>query len=217
MEAVILEERAALGITIIKGKEYMSNAKGAFVPLELIKPSDKLQDETVRKVMAYAIDISAQIGRFRANSMKDLDSLDALLEQEYGAKPGGAKGNRTYYTIDGLMRIKVSIGDFERLGPELQVGKRLIDECMMEWSSEGRPEIRAIITKAFDTDKEGKVNIKEIRKLASLDIKDPRWLEAMRAISDAVEVLYSKQYVSFHFRKSLQDDWTAVTVNIAKA
>jgi len=217
MQAVILEEQASAGTVLVNGKEYMPNAKGALVPIELVKPMDKLRDEAVRKVMGYAIDISAQIARFRSHCMDDLDGLDALLEQEYGAKPGGTKGNRSYQTIDGLMKVQVAINDFESAGPELQVAKSLVVECMNEWTSDARAEVRALITRAFDTDKEGKVNLKEIKKLKSLAIDDPRWQQAMRAIDDAINVVYSKQYVRFHTRKSVQDDWVAVTVDIAKA
>jgi hypothetical protein len=217
MQSVILEETSKPGITVVNGREYMSNAKGALVPVEMIKAADKLRDETVRKVMAYAKDISAQIGRFRKHTMFDLDSLDEMLEQEYGAKPGGVKGNRTYQTIDGLMMVKVSINDFEIAGPQLQVAKTLIDECLNEWTDGARAEIRAIITRAFDTDKEGKINLKEIKKLTKLDIADPRWLQAMRAIEDAIDVQYSKQYVRFYSRSSVEHDWTAVTVDLAKA
>ncbi|MVA24515.1 DUF3164 family protein [Agrobacterium vitis] len=217
MEAIILEEKPANGVTFVNGKEYMANAKGALVPLELVKPQEKLRDESVRKVMAYAVDISARIARFRAHCMDDLDALDAMLEQEYGAKSGGIKGNRTYQTIDGLMRVSVAINDFETAGPELQVAKSLIDECLNEWTSDARVEIRALITRAFDTDKEGKVNLKEIKKLTKLAIEDERWVQAVRAINDAINVAYSKQYIRFHVRKSVQDEWTAVTVDIAKA
>lgn len=217
MNAVILENLPAAGITVVNGKDYMNDAKGNLVPVELIKPADKLRDETVRTVMGYAKNISAQIGRFRKHSMDDLDSYDGMLEQEYGAKPGGVKGNRTYTTIDGLMMIKVQINDFETAGPELQVAKSLINECLTEWTDDGRPEIRAIITRAFDTDKEGKVNLREIKKLTKLDIDDPRWNEAMRAIEDAINVQYTKQYLRFYERKTVRDDWTPVTVDLAKA
>ncbi len=74
LAACILEEQPEQGITMVNGKPYMANAKGALVPLELVKPADKLRDETVRKVMGYAKDISAQISRFRKHSMTDLDS-----------------------------------------------------------------------------------------------------------------------------------------------
>ena len=62
--------------------------KGSLVPLDLVKPQNKLEDETVRKIVAFARDLSAQIGRFRGHTMTDLGEFDALLDQEYGGRSG---------------------------------------------------------------------------------------------------------------------------------
>ena len=216
-EAVILEEREAEGVTVVNGKPYMADAKGALVPLETIKPADKLEDEQVRKIMGYARDLSAQIARFRGHTFTDLGELDALLEQEYGAKKGGKKGNPTYQTFDGLEKVQVQVSDFVDFGPQLQVAKTLIDECLNEWSEDSRPEIRAIVTRAFNTDKEGQINRSEIFMLMRLDIGDERWKRAIDAIRDAMRVTGSKEYVRFYERKSVTDGWTAVTIDLAKA
>lgn len=216
-EAVILEEREAEGVTVVNGKPYMTDAKGSLVPVETIKPSDKLEDEQVRKIMTFARDLSAQIARFRGHTMTDLGELDALLEQEYGAKKGGRKGNRTYQTFDGLMKVQVQVSDFIDFGPQLQVAKTLIDECLNEWSEDSRPEIRAIVTRAFNTDKEGQINRSEIFMLMRLDIEDERWKSAVDAIRDAMRVTGSKEYVRFYERKAVTDGWTAVTIDLAKA
>lgn len=217
MDAVILEEKPDAGVILVNGKEYMADDKGSLVPVELIKPANKLEDEMVRKVIGYAVDISAQVARFRLHCMDDLDGFDGLLEQEYGAKKGGAKGNRTYQTFDGLLKVQVAINDFEEYGPQLQTAKALIVEYLNEITSESSAEIRAIITKAFNTDKAGKVDRTEIQKLTKLDIKDPRWKEAMRAIEDARRTNYSKQYIRFYQRTSLNAPWMPITVDMAKA
>ncbi|WP_337267085.1 DUF3164 family protein [Oryzifoliimicrobium ureilyticus] len=217
MEAVILEEKPATGVVVVTGKNYMPDAKGNLVPVELIKPADKLEDETVRKIMAFAEELSAQIARFRGHTMTDLGEFDALIEQEYGLTKGGAKGNRTYQTFDGLMKVQVQVADFIDFGPQLQVAKKLLDDCLNEWASDSRPEIRAVITKAFNTEKEGQVNRAEIFMLLRLDIEDARWQEAMRAIRDAMRVTGSKEYVRFHKRASITDAWQAVTIDLAKA
>jgi hypothetical protein len=216
-EAIVLEERPEEGITMVNGEPWMADARGALVPLELVKPADKLEDETVRKIMGFARDLSAQIARFRGHTMTDLGEFDALLEQEYGTKKGGKKGNRTYQTFDGLMKVTVSVADFVDFGPQLQVAKTLIDECLNEWSAESRPEIRAIVTRAFNTDKEGQINRSEIFMLLRMQIEDERWLKAMEAIRDAMRVTGSKQYVRFHERKRITDPWQAVTIDLAKA
>jgi hypothetical protein len=215
--AVIIEERAEEGITNVNGKPYMADAKGALVPLEMVKPADKLEDETVRKIMGYARDLSAQIVRFRGHTMTDLGEFDALLDQEYELKKGGKKGNRTYQTFDGLMKVVVSVADFVDFGPQLQVAKILIDECLNEWSADSRPEIRAIVTRAFNTDKEGQINRSEIFMLLRMQIEDERWLKAMEAIRDAMRVTGSKEYVRFYERDRITDGWQAVTIDLAKA
>ncbi|MCC5780777.1 DUF3164 family protein [Nitratireductor sp. B36] len=217
MEAVILEERPETGEVLVKGKRYMPDAKGNLVPIETIRPADRLEDETVRKIMAFADELSAQISRFRGHTMTDLGEFDALLEQEYNSTKGGPKGNRTYQTFDGLMKVSVQVSEFIDFGPQLQVAKKLLDECLIEWAADSDPKIRAIITRAFNTDKEGKVNRAEIFMLLRLDIDDPRWMEAMRAIREAMRVTGSKEYVRFYRRQTVQDRWEAVTIDLAKA
>lgn len=216
-EAVILEEREDEGVTLVNGKPYMADAKGALVPCDLVKPADKLEDETVRKIMGFALALSAQINRFRGNTMTDLGEFDALLEQEYGVTRGGRKGNRTYQSFDGCMKVQVQVSDFVDFGPQLQTAKALIDECLNEWAADARPEIRAIVTRAFNTDREGQINRSEIFMLLRLDIEDERWGKAMAAIRDAMRVTGSKEYVRFYQRGNVTDQWRAVTIDLAKA
>ena len=205
------------GITVVAGKRYMADAKGNLVPVELIKGQDQLEDQTVRKIVAYAKALSDQIGRFRGHTMTDLGEFDALLDEQYGAKKGGRKGNRTYQTIDGLMKVQVQVADFVDFGPQLQTAKALVDECLNEWAADSRPEIRAIVTRAFNTDKEGQINRSDIFMLLRLEIKDRRWQQAMEAIRDAMRVIGSKEYVRFYQRQSAEARWEPVTIDLARA
>ncbi|MDF1778763.1 MAG: DUF3164 family protein [Rhizobiaceae bacterium] len=216
-EPVILGESPAEGIIQFNGKPYMADAKGHLVPLENVKPADKLEDEVVRKISLFAQDLSAQIARFRGHTMTDLGEFDALLDQEYGAKKGGRKGNRTYQTFDGLMKVQVQVADYVDFGPQLQVAKTLIDECLNEWAADSGPEIRAVVTRAFNTDKQGQINRSEIFMLLRLEISDERWQRAMDAIREAMRVTGSKEYVRFYERARVTDGWKSVTIDLAKA
>lgn len=217
MDVVILEERPEVGITVVNGKSYMPDAKGNLVPVENVRASDKLQDETVRKIMGYARELSAQVARFKAHTFDDLGAFEALLAQEYGASVGGAKGNKTFMTFDGRMKVQVQVADFIDFGPELQIAKSLIDECLLEWTAESRSEIRAIVTRAFNVDKAGQINRSEIFALLRHDIEDERWQKAMQAIRDAMRVVGSKIYVRCYERDRPDADWRAVTIDLAKA
>ncbi|WP_432431273.1 DUF3164 family protein [Neorhizobium galegae] len=195
----------------------MINAKGGHDPIGTVKAQHKLEDQTVRKCIAYAEDLSAQIGRFRGHTAADLTALDTLLAEQYDAKIGGKKGNRTYQTYDGLMKVQVQVSDQIAFGPELHVAKTLIDECLTEWSADSRPEIQSIVTRAFNTDKEGQVNRSDVFMLLKLEISDARWNKAMDAIRDAIRITGSKEYVRFYRRASQHDRWEAITIDIAKA
>lgn len=217
MDAVMPKDRPG-GKVMVDGKPYMSDAKGRMVPLELIKPQHKLEDETVRKVMGFARELSDQIARFRGHTMTDLGEFDAILKQEYGGRPrAGLKGNRTYQTIDGLMKVQIQVADLIDFGPELQVAKALIDECLNEWAADAMPEIRAVVTRAFNTDKAGQINRSDIFMLLRLDSEDERWTRAQDAIRDAMRVVGSKEYVRFYERERSDGPWRAVTIDLAKA
>lgn len=201
----------------VDGKIYLPDAKGNLVPLETIKPADLLEDEVVRKLAGYGLALSEQIARFKAHSFDDIGGFDALLAQEYGASKGGAKGNKTLMTHDGLWKVQVQVADHIDFGPELQVAKALVDECLNEWASEARAEIRAIVTRAFNTDKAGQINRSEIFMLLRLQIEDARWQEGMRAIRDAMRVVGSKTYVRLYRRQTQTAPWQAITIDLAKA
>lgn len=217
MEAVILAEPDENGIIHLNGRPCMVDAKGMYCPIENIKAQDKLEDELVRKIMRFAADLSAQIARFRGHTMTDLGEFDALLDQVYGARKGGKKGNRTYQTFDGLMKVQVQVADFIDFGPQLQVAKKLIDECLNEWAADSRPEIRAVVTRAFNTEKQGQINRSDIFMLLRLDITDERWVKAMEAIRDAMRITGSKEYIRFYIREQITDPWRTVTIDLAKA
>lgn len=205
------------GIVTVGGKDHMRDAKGGLRPVELIKPTDQLIDETVRKIMGYAVALSEQVARFKAHTFDDLGGLEALLAQEYGKIVGGAKGNKTLTSFDGLMKVEVRVQDHIDFGPELQIAKALVDECLTEWSADSRPEIRDIVTRAFNTDRAGQINRSEIFMLLRLEITDPRWQEAMRAIRDAIRIVGSKIYVRCQKRDSFDGAWETVTIDLAKA
>ena len=202
---------------VIDGKVYAFDGKGGLTPLELIPAAAALEDETVRKIAGFGLALSAQVARFKGHIFEDLGDFEALLAQEYGATKGGAKGNKTFMSFDGLWKVQVQVADHIDFGPQLQVAKALVDECLTEWASDARAEIRAIVTRAFNTDKAGQINRSEIFMLLRLEIEDERWQRAMRAIRDAMRVVGSKTYVRLYRRQAPDAAWEAITIDLAKA
>lgn len=201
----------------IDGKTYMGDGKGGWTPVEVIKPQDILQDELVRKIMGFTLAASEQVSRLKEHTFTDIGDFEALLAQQYETTVGGKKGNKTLMTVDGLFKVVVAVQDHIDFGPELQVAKTLVDECLNEWASTTGPELRSIVQDAFNTDKAGQINRNQIFVLLRRDIEDERWKRAMQAIRDAIRVVGSKTYVRSYRRDTIDGAWQAVTVDLAKA
>ncbi|HCA2844606.1 TPA: DUF3164 family protein, partial [Citrobacter freundii] len=78
-----------------------------------------------------------------------------------------------------------------------QIAKELFDECVTEWSQGANDNLRAIISDAFQVDKEGQLNTGRILSLRRVKIQDVRWNRAMEAISESLQVAMSKTYINF--------------------
>lgn len=196
---------------------YMADAKGRLVPESLVKGADKLQDQTVRKLMGYADDLSATIARFKGHVFDDVGAFLALIAEQYGATRGGTKGNITLTSFDGLQKVQVAVADHMSFGPELQVAKGLIDVCIAEWAEGVNVNIRALVEHAFRVDKEGQVSRDGIFALRRVAIEDDRWKQAMTAIADSIRIEGTKTYVRFYRRPSPEARWEAVTIDLASA
>jgi hypothetical protein len=203
------------GTRSIDGQIYYINGDGGLIPEAAVKAVDKLQDEIVRKIIATALPISAVVTEFRLSTLVELDEFVALLKQEYGAPRGGSKGNLTFTSFDGTLKITVQVSENIVFGPELQVAKTLVDECLREWSAGSGAEIQAIINRAFDVDNQGRINRADLLGLLRLEIEDERWQEAMRAIRDSMRVIGSKRYVRMYRRADAQAAWSPVTIDVA--
>lgn len=202
----------------VAGKPYMRDARGALVPLAAVKPMDKLIDDQVRKIVGFARDLSGQIARFRGHTFDDIGSLAALIDQEYGAKLGrGSKGNLTLTSYDGTLKVQVQVQDQIEFGPELQAAKKLVDECLTDWSADSGDNLRAVVTRAFQVDKEGQINRAEIFMLLRIVIDDPRWVRAMDAVRESIRIIGSKTYVRFHQRDTPDGGWNPITIDLASA
>ncbi|WP_346358007.1 DUF3164 family protein [Bosea sp. (in: a-proteobacteria)] len=215
----VLAERDAVnaGIVEVGGGKFMRDGRGNLIGLGQIKPQRLLEDEMVRKIMRYAQDLSAQIGRFKGHTFEDVNAFQSLLEQQYQAKAGGAKGNVTFTSFDETMRVEVKIADQIAFGPELQAAKRLVDECLVEWGADSHEAIRSLVNRVFSVEKEGQINRGELFSLLAMEIADERWQRAMEAIRDSIRVIGTKAYLRFRIRPDANANWSTVTIDLAAA
>lgn len=201
----------------VGGQPYLRDAKGSLVPLAAVKPIDLLMDEAVRTILDQAQKTSALIAAFKIATFDQVGALQGLMAQTYGATVGGKKGNITLTSFDGCQKVQVQVADLVEFGPELQAAKALIDECLTEWASGGGVELRSLVNRVFQVDKEGQINRAELFMLLRVEIADERWVRAMDAIRDSIRVIGSRTYVRFYERSAPDAPWRAVTIDLAAA
>jgi len=203
------------GAIEIGGVLYLRNAQGDLTAASNIKPMDLLMDDMVRKVAGYAEDLSAELVRFAAHTDADIAALDALIAQDYGVEPRETKGNRTFVSFDGLLKVQVAVSDRIVLGPELQAAKAVLDAMITERGEGVDPFLMTLISRAFKVDQEGKVDVRAILALRRMQVDDPRWPDFTRAIDDAVRVVGSKRYIRIYRRNHKDAGWKMIPLDLA--
>ncbi len=194
---------------------YWRDAKRGLTPVDLIKDIDKQRDTLVGELIVQAVQISELLRQFKIAAFGDIEAFIALSAEEYGVNLGGKKGNVTLYSFDGRYKIQRAIQDRIAFDERLQAAKGLIDECLKDWIEGARPEIHSIIDQAFAVDKEGNINTGAVLSLRRLDITDTRWIKAMEAIGEAIQVIGSRTYIRLYERMGDSDQYQPISLDIA--
>ncbi|MYM32237.1 DUF3164 family protein [Duganella sp. CY15W] len=195
---------------------FRKNAQGHLVPVDAIKPIDAARDELVMELIDAAKAQHEALRIFKERVFSDVKAFVVLSAEQYGASVGGKKGNITLMSFDGRYKVNVATADNITFDERLQAAKALIDECVLDWSKDSNPQIKALVQQAFDTDREGKISTGRVLALRRLDFDDPRWQRAMQAIGESVQVVGTSEYARFYERVGSSDEYKAISLDVAK-
>ncbi|HIC6420121.1 TPA: DUF3164 family protein [Salmonella enterica subsp. enterica serovar Newport] len=194
---------------------YWIDARGVMTPADMVKPIDKDRDALVGEIIERALPLHKGLAEFKLAVFADTQAFRELSGEMYGAKVGGEKGNMTFYSWDGVWKVNVAIAERLAFDERLQAAKALIDECLKDWMEGSRPEVISLIDEAFQVDKEGEVSTSRILRLRRQNITDERWLNAMRAINDAILIVGSKKYVRLYQRSGDSNQYVPLSLDLA--
>jgi hypothetical protein len=194
---------------------YWRDGEGRLIPENMVKPIDKARDELVRELVGKAKAASAILADFKTKAFGDIGAFVEMSGEQYGVKLGGVKGNVTLLSFDGRFKIVRQIQEHLVFDERLQAAKQLIDECIQTWTEGSRDEIKALINDAFQVNKEGKINTARVLGLKRLNISDEKWLRAMQAIADSVQVAGSKPYIRIYERIGDTDQYQPISLDVA--
>jgi len=194
---------------------YRRDAQNRLVHESQVKEIDGLRDKLVLELVDKARVASASLAAFKSSSFSQIDAFVELSKAEYGAKVGGKKGNVTLLSFDGRFKIQKAVQEGIAFDERLQAARDLIDECLQDWTAGARPELLTIVNDAFSADTKGEIRTARVLALRRLEINDERWLRAMKAISDACQVVGSKSYIRVYERVGDTDQYKPISLDIA--
>ncbi|EMF8380707.1 DUF3164 family protein [Klebsiella variicola] len=195
--------------------DYWMDAKGALIPVKLLKPIDLARDALVGEIVTKAIELNKLMKEFKESSFGDIGAFVDLSANEYGVKLGGKKGNVTLYSFDGRYLIQRAMADRIAFDERLQAAKELIDQCLADWTEGARPELQILINRAFSTDKSGAVSTGAVLALRRYEIDDQRWHRAMEAIGESLQVIATSSYIRIYERIGDTDQYMPIALNMA--
>lgn len=194
---------------------FRTNAVGNLIQISSIKPIDLARDELVMEIVDKAKRVSTELAALKAEIFGDIESFVELSAEQYGVSLGGGKGNISLMSFDGKYKVLRANQDNIVFDERLQAAKELIDECLREWSRDAHPGLMLMVNDAFRTDRNGDLRTARVLALRRHDIDDPRWLKAMDAISDALQVVGSKSYIRVYERIRDTDLYKLIPLDIA--
>ncbi|VVG72112.1 sulfate transporter [Pandoraea apista] len=194
---------------------YRKNALGHLVPEATIRDIDLERDSIVRELIDAAKDAQENLRGLKERVFGDANAFISLSADKYGVKLGGAKGNVTLHSFDGSLKVVIQRAENMSFDERLQAAKVLIDECITDWARGSDPKIQVLVQQAFETDKEGKINVGRVLALRRLEIDDEKWQRAMQAIGESVQVVGTKTYMRFYERVDGSEQYTPISLDFA--
>lgn len=194
---------------------YRKDNQGRLVPEALIKPIDKARDELVTEIVSQALPQREQLAQFKARTIGDIQAFVDLSAEQYGVKLGGRKGNVQLLSFDGRYKVQLKQQEQITFDERIEAAKELIDSCLNRWTEGSRPEIKALVERAFRTNHKGQLRTAEVLGLKNLEIEDEEWVRAMTALMDSITVAGSTAYINIYERIGETDQWRHISLDLA--
>lgn len=188
------------------------DGRGQGVPASYVKAYDKARDRAVRRVLAGALKLRAQMEAFMADAVKTMDGLAAMKESL------GERGNFSARSFDALIEVSIKQQYNIKLDGRVQKARELMLDYAnreLERAGDGTFLLRQMIEAAFKPDRNGFLPRSEINKLLSYHVKDATWNEGAQILREALVTEAGKRYLKVAQRGSLQDDFRPLRLDIA--
>ena len=193
---------------------HIRDAQGKLVHTSLISDADALRDTIVHGTVARALGAAEAVNGFFADILGELEAFCELSAERYGTRFGETE-SYTMTSYDGRLKVAVDCDATLTVNETINTAKKLLDECIADWTKGGKPQAVALVQDTFRQGKFGRISI--ARLLALLRHKnaeafrgDERFQQVCKAIESSLQTTGKKRYIRFYHRRTPADKWAMV-------
>lgn len=187
--------------------------KGDEVPARYVSKFDKERDRVCRKIEQRFQSERARLQQLVKDCISDLDGLMKLKTSL------GERGNFQTSSFDGLIQVSIdqqyNIMLDERVVKARELMLAYVNEELAKAGENKLVVVRKLIEGAFRANSRGFLPVSKIFELMRMEVPDARWNEAREILQDAIKPVPGKRYLNCRVRKSLQQDFETIRLDVA--
>lgn len=176
--------------------EWLDEA-GTAIPYNRTTKAERLMERSSARLLKGALAINTKLQEFK-DQIRDLsqEAYEVFMEENNNAKVNH-KGNFTWYNFNRSIKIEVNVSEpiqFDDL--TIAAAKDKFDAFLDENVQSKNEFVKEMINSAFETQRAGKLDVKQVMNLTRYQnkINDPLFTEAVNLINQAIRRPKSKTY-----------------------
>lgn len=173
-----------------------TDESGTEIPYNRTTKVERLHERSSAKIAKAALDVNKRLVAFNdLISQLSQEAFDAYMKSKGIEKK--TKGNFTWYNFDRSIKIEINVNEpivFDSL--TITAAKEKLDEFLDANIESKNAFIKQMIIDAFETQRSGSLDTKQVLKLTSYEdkVKSPKFSEAIKLIREAIRRPKSKTY-----------------------
>jgi hypothetical protein len=195
-----------------KKTTFLLDGDGHSVPVKYIDPIDLDRHMMVERVLGMVLFHQKELRKLKRQVVDLVGEYLESVADQYSEK---WRGNAALMNFPQTKMVDVKVQQRIAFDERLNIAKSKIDNCLEKWSKNAKHELRALVMRAFNVDKSGTVDTKQILDLRKLKFDDEEWNEAMKLIDDSLMTVGSKEYINFRVRDDARGKWETISLHFS--
>lgn len=193
-------------------KSTYTDEMGQTVPAKYVSAYDKQRDEIVTRIHARWTKCRKDLTKALNDSLADLEKLQAASERKITDK-----GNLTFRSFDGNLRVELRAGAHIELDPRVMAARDKMLAYARELCSKAGADAEALfelVSDAFQTNKSGSLSASKVLALCRRNITAKVWQDARKELLDSINPVLGKTYIRVAERANRQKDFVPIKLEL---